>query len=125
MTATVLIVDDDQAVADTFARLLELEGYRVKTAPSAEIGLSEAAANRPDAIILDFRMPITNGLGFLRQLRAFADQRDTPVAIVTGDYFLEDHVEHELAELGARIRYKPLWVEDMVCLTRALLNGTN
>jgi len=124
-TSKILIVDDDEGVTQTFARMLRLEGYQVRTAVSAEKGLVEAAENHPDAIILDLRMPLVDGLGFLRRLRARDDQRATPVAIVTGDYFLDDSVSNELQELGAELRFKPLWLEDLVGLARNLLKVTH
>ncbi|HZT77935.1 MAG TPA: response regulator [Vicinamibacterales bacterium] len=122
-TAKILIVDDDEGVTQTFARMLRLEGYQVRTAVNAENGLREAEQSRPDAIILDLRMPLLDGLGFLRRLRASDDQRSTPVAIVTGDYFLDDAVSTELRELGAELRFKPLWLEDLVGLARNLLQS--
>jgi DNA-binding response OmpR family regulator len=124
-TLKILIVDDDEGVTQTFARMLRLEGYQVRTAVSAETGLREAEENRPDAIILDLRMPLVDGLGFLRRLRARTEQRTTPVAIVTGDYFLDDSVSNELRELGAELRFKPLWLEDLVGLARNLLKVTH
>ena len=84
-TRTILIVDDDRSVADTFARILKLEGFDVATAMSAEAGLELADNVVPDAIILDMRMPITNGLQFLRLIRSKPHLVDVPVAIVTGD----------------------------------------
>jgi DNA-binding response OmpR family regulator len=122
-TSKILIVDDDEGVTQTFARMLRLEGYQVRTAVNAERGLQEAEQSRPDAIILDLRMPLVDGLGFLRRLRAQVDQRSTPVAIVTGDYFLDDAVSTELRELGAELRFKPLWLEDLVGLARNLLKS--
>ena len=122
-TAKILIVDDDEGVTQTFARMLRLEGYQVRTAVNAENGLREAETSHPDAIILDLRMPLVDGLGFLRRLRAHDDQRATPVAIVTGDYFLDDAVSTELRELGAELRFKPLWLEDLVGLARNLLQS--
>src|SRR5215510_10453143 len=97
-TKTILIVDDDRSVADTFARMLKLEGFEVATAVNAEAGLELADNVRPSAIILDMRMPIMNGLQFLRKLRAKPHLVDIPVAIVTGDYFVEnDHaIKHEI-----------------------------
>jgi DNA-binding response OmpR family regulator len=118
---TILIVDDDEGVTQTFARMLRLEGYRVHTAINAEMGLQEAELSRPDAIILDLRMPLLDGLGFLRRLRAIAQQRETPVAIVTGDYFLDESVSSELQELGAELKFKPMWLEDLVGVARTLL----
>jgi DNA-binding response OmpR family regulator len=124
-TSKILIVDDDEGVTQTFARMLRLEGYTVRTAVSAEKGLIEAEQSHPDAIILDLRMPLVDGLGFLRRLRANDDSRRTPVAIVTGDYFLDDSVSNELRELGAELRFKPLWLEDLVGLARNLLKVTH
>lgn len=121
--AKILIVDDDEGVTQTFARMLRLEGYQVRTAVSAETGLQEAHASLPDAIILDLRMPLVDGLGFLRRLREHDEQRKTPVAIVTGDYFLDDTISAELRELGAELRFKPLWLEDLVGLARNLLQS--
>ncbi len=121
----ILIVDDDEGVTQTFARMLRLEGYQVRTAVSAETGLREAENSRPDAIILDLRMPLVDGLGFLRRLRSHDEQRLVPVAIVTGDYFLDDSVSTELRELGAELRFKPLWLEDLVGLARNLLGVTH
>ena len=123
--STILIVDDDEGVTQTFARMLKLEGFQVRTAINAESGLKVANESQPNAIILDLRMPLVDGLGFLRRLRSQSDQRATPVAIVTGDYFLEDSVANELRELGAELRFKPLWLEDLVGLARNLLRVTH
>ncbi len=71
---------------------------------NAESGLREAADNPPDAIILDLRMPLVDGLGFLRQLRSHDGAATTPRwPIVTGDYFLDDSVSTELQQLGAEL----------------------
>lgn len=120
---TILVVDDDRSVADTFARMLKLEGFAVATALTAEAGLDLADHVRPDAIILDMRMPITNGLQFLREVRSKAHLVDIPVAIVTGDYFLSESIQHELKSLGASLRFKPLWLEDLVALARTLVSA--
>ena len=119
-TKTILIVDDDRSVADTFARMLKLEGFEVATAINADAGLELAENVRPHAIILDMRMPITNGLQFLRMVRARPHLVEVPVAIVTGDYFLPDPIQNELNKLGASIRFKPLWLEDLIALAKSL-----
>jgi DNA-binding response OmpR family regulator len=121
LTRTILIVDDDPSVTETFERMLRLEGYNVVTALSAEAGLSEAERASPHAIILDLRMPLTDGLQFLRVLRTMRGLGSVPVAIVTGDYFLDAEVSNELHELGADLRFKPLWLEDLLALARNLL----
>ena len=119
-SAGILIVDDDQGVTDTFARMLRLEGYTVYTAISPESGLILAAEKRPQAIILDLRMPILSGLRFLELLRARPELRDTKVAIVTGDYFVDDRITEQLETLGASVRFKPLWLDDLVTIARGL-----
>jgi CheY-like chemotaxis protein len=118
---TILIVDDDQSVADTFTRILKLEGFGVAAALNAEAGLALAESMHPDAIILDMRMPITNGLQFLRRIRSLPHLADTPVAIVTGDYFLPDSIQQELKSLGASLKFKPMWLEDLVALAKSLV----
>jgi DNA-binding response OmpR family regulator len=116
----ILIVDDDRSVADTFSRLLTLEGFEVATALDPGLGLELADTIAPSAIILDLRMPLISGLQFLRSIRAKPHLAQTPVAIVTGDYFLSDALQEEVASLGATLRFKPMWVEDLVALARTL-----
>jgi DNA-binding response OmpR family regulator len=125
LAGRILVVDDDEGVTTTFARMLRLEGFDVRTALNGEMGLLEASKSRPDAIILDLRMPLVDGLRFLRRLRADTKQRDVPVAIVTGDYFLDDDIAAELRQLGAEVKFKPLWLDDLVGLARNLLKVTN
>jgi CheY-like chemotaxis protein len=118
---TILVVDDDRTVTETFATALHREGFNVRTAMNAESGLLEATSSRADAIILDLRMPLINGLGFLYRLRAADQHRNTPVAIVTGAV-VDDSLQAELTELGAELRFKPLWLEDVVELAHQLVS---
>jgi len=118
----VLIVDDDVSVTDTFSRMLRLEGYEVWAALSADEGLNLARAHGPHVVILDLRMPLTSGLQFLRAIRAIPDLTNTPVAIVTGDYYLDEEQASEIRALGAELRYKPLWLEELVTLARDLIS---
>ena len=117
----VLIVDDDGATADSFSRTLRLEGYEVWAGLSAEEGLTLAQTPQPHAVVLDLRMPLTSGLQFLRAIRAIEGLATTPVAIVTGDYGLDDEVRDEIRALGAELRFKPIWIEELVTLARELL----
>ena len=120
-TPRLLIVDDDMSTTETFAQILTMEGYDVRTAATAESGLREVETLHPDAIILDLRMPFINGLGLLYRLRAAEPDRQTPVVIVTGDQCLDDAVIRELHDLGATVKFKPLWLEDLVDVARSLV----
>jgi DNA-binding NtrC family response regulator len=116
-----LIVDDDDSTRETFAKILMLEGYEVRIATNAESGLREIESGYHDGVILDLRMPFINGLGLLYRLRAVQSVIQTPVVVVTGDQCLDDSVIDELHELGVDIRFKPLWIEDLVDVARSLL----
>ena len=117
---TILVIDDDRTVTETFATALYREGFNVRTAANAETGLREAAAHHADAIIVDLKMPLINGLGFLYRLRTSDEHRKTPVAIVTGAV-VDDSMQAELNELGAELRFKPIWLEDVVQLAHDLV----
>jgi DNA-binding response OmpR family regulator len=122
---TVLIVDDDPGVTTTFARMLRLEGYEVATALTADAGLRQIDTDRPDAVLLDLRMPLVDGLDFLRELRARETERRTPVAIVTGDYALDDSTMRELGALGVEVYFKPVWFPDLIDIARRLIETPN
>jgi CheY-like chemotaxis protein len=119
--ARLLLIDDDPAVSLTLARMLEFCGHGVTRIESAEIGLTTAIAEPPDALILDMKMPQMGGLEFLQRLRAVAGLESLPVGVITGDYFLGESVLQQLASLGATVRYKPIRMEDLAALTERLL----
>jgi two-component system OmpR family response regulator len=120
--ARVLIVDDDPSVAELFSRMLRLEGFEVWAANSADEGLALAQTHRPHAVILDLRMPLTSGLQVLRALRAIPGLQHTPVTIVTGDYYLDEPLASEIRALGSEVRFKPLWLDELVTLARDMIH---
>jgi two-component system nitrogen regulation response regulator GlnG len=77
----ILLVDDEEAVCWALQRALEREGHRVAAAPSAEAAFELARRQRPDAIILDVRLPGLDGLSALGRLRELSG--DAPVIVVT------------------------------------------
>jgi len=118
----ILIVDDDETVLHTFAKALSLEGYDVRVAASPLTGLQEVDETPPDAILLDLRMPFVNGIGFLYRLRANAEHRNIPVAIITGDSCVDDPALQEMHDLNAEIVFKPIWLDEVINVTRHLLD---
>ena len=119
--ARLLLIDDDPAVSLTLSRMLEFRGHHVTRVDSAEAGLTVATGTPPDAIILDMKMPQMGGLEFLRRLRDAPGLDRLPVGVITGDYFLGEAVLHELGQLRASVRYKPIRMEDLAALTDQLL----
>jgi RNA polymerase sigma factor (sigma-70 family) len=79
--ATVFIVDDDPAVRDSLALLLELKGFHTRTFASAEAFLGEYRPESPGCVVLDLRMPGMTGL----ELQAELARRDAtlPVIVIT------------------------------------------
>jgi two-component system nitrogen regulation response regulator GlnG len=77
----ILIVDDEEAVCWALQRALSREGHRVSVAASAEEAFGLAARQRPDAVVLDVRLPGLDGLSALGRLRQLSD--NAPVIVVT------------------------------------------
>jgi two-component system, NtrC family, nitrogen regulation response regulator GlnG len=77
----ILVVDDEEAVCWTLERALSSEGHHVDVAASAEEAFRLAAKQRPDAIILDVRLPGMDGLSALDRLRQLSG--DAPVIVIT------------------------------------------
>lgn len=121
-TARVVIVDDDASVIEAMARALRLEGCEVWAARSADEGLALARTHRPDAVILDLRRPLGGGVQFLRAIRGIPGLARTPVAIVTGDYTRDAPEVAAIRALGGELRYKPLWLEELIGLAHELLH---
>ena len=118
----VLIVDDDPSVTDMFSRMLRLEGYEVLTAGDGQTALHLVEGRHPDGVLVDLRMPSEDGLVFLRRLRAMEAERDTPVAVITGDQLAVDEtVVRELTELHATVHFKPLWMADLLRIVDELV----
>jgi two-component system nitrogen regulation response regulator GlnG len=81
----ILIVDDEEAVCWTLQRALSREGHSVVVAPSAELAFTLIRQQRPDAIILDVRLPGIDGLSALPQLHELAPDAAVIVATAFGN----------------------------------------
>lgn len=86
----ILIVDDEASICWAFRESLTDEGHHVEVASSAEEGLQIAGAARPDAVVLDVRLPGTDGL---TAMKAFRDRiGPAPIIIITAFGNLETAV---------------------------------
>jgi CheY-like chemotaxis protein len=117
----VLVVDDDEGVRLTFARVLRLEGYCVQVAATAEEALGQVQHERPDAILVDLKMSFINGVGFLYRLRHDPANRDIAVGVITGATSLDDETVNDLRVLSAEVWHKPLALEEIQQVARTLL----
>ncbi|GAB3978783.1 response regulator [Spirosoma terrae] len=62
---TILLIEDNDAIRENTAEILELTGYTVLTAENGKIGVEKALATRPDLVICDIMMPVLDGYGVL------------------------------------------------------------
>jgi DNA-binding NtrC family response regulator len=69
MRTTVLVVDDEQLIRKSLSRVLRARGYIVETASTGAEGLTQVGEVRPQVMILDMRLPDTDGLSVLRRAR--------------------------------------------------------
>src|SRR3954447_3485253 len=79
--ALILVADDDRTIRRNLVRLLEAEGFRAAEAADGEAALA-AVADRPDAVLLDLKMPVRDGLSVLQSLGPTV-LADLPVIVVT------------------------------------------
>jgi len=97
VAATILIVEDEHAVARGIQYALQQEGYEVAVARSGEEGLDIATKQAPDLVVLDVRLPGMDGFEVLRRLRAAGAKM--PVLVLTAR---DDEVDKVIGlELGA------------------------
>ena len=116
--AAVLVVDDEPLLRDIMSEWLEFEGYRVYTAGNGAEALPVLETQRVDVIVTDIRMPVMDGLTFLRTLKVSAGY--TPaVVFVTG---FTDVTPEEAFDLGAEaIIVKPFSDRELLSAVRRIL----
>jgi len=97
--AKILLVEDDEFLANMYRAKLEIENYEVVMALNGEAGLHMAEEKNPDLILLDIVMPKMNGFEVLNHLKSDKDLKKIPVILLTNLGQKED-VEKGL-KLGA------------------------
>ena len=80
MSKRILIVEDEESIADLEKDYLELSGFEVEVANDGEIGLKKGLEGEFDLIILDLMLPGVDGFEICRQIRS---QKNTPIIMVS------------------------------------------
>jgi two-component system, OmpR family, response regulator MprA len=113
----VLVVEDDEEIAQVLQRSLRLEGYEVRIAGDGEAALDQSAAFNPDLVILDLGLPKLDGIEVARRLRS---SDDVPILMLTARDALEARVEG--LDSGADdYLVKPFERQELLARLRALL----
>lgn len=89
-TATILIIDDEEAIRNSFRFYLEDCDYRIREAENGRTGIEEFRSERPNLVLLDMRMPEVDGLDVLRVIHEEAPE--LPVIMVSGTSEINDVV---------------------------------
>jgi len=77
-----LLIEDDEHVAEVLADAFAVDGHETVIRHTGEDGLAYLSQTRPDAVVLDVRLPTLNGVAVLRQIRS--TDTTLPVIIMTG-----------------------------------------
>lgn len=115
VSATLLIIDDDEVVRESLAAYLENSNFKVLQALNGLQGLQIFESEQPDLVICDLRMPQIDGLELIRRIRQTASE--TPIIVLSGAGVMSDAVE--ALRLGAAdYLIKPL--EDLAVLEHSV-----
>jgi CheY-like chemotaxis protein len=115
--AHVLVVDDEADSLDFVVRFLQRKGHRTTTAPNGQEALRLLLTERPDAVVLDVRMPQMDGISLLQVMRSYLRWHNLPVIVVTahanpdelviargmGVQYIFDKAHYKLTELAAAL----------------------
>jgi pilus assembly protein CpaE len=93
MADKILIVDDDIDTLKLVGLMLERQGYEIAVASNGTLGLSKAASEQPDLILLDVMMPDIDGYEVTRRLRADPALAHIPIVMFTAKTMVDDKVE--------------------------------
>jgi two-component system, OmpR family, response regulator MprA len=113
----VLVVEDDDAIAQVLQRSLRMEGYEVRVAEDGVEALDEAHGFLPDLVILDLGLPRLDGIEVAKKLR---ETDDVPILVLTARDAVEARVEG--LDSGADdYLVKPFERQELLARLRALL----
>jgi CheY-like chemotaxis protein len=81
--ATILVVDDERTIVETIVELLTWDGHSVIAASNGVRALEVIEQQRPDLVLLDFMMPLKDGVETLKSIRGKDDLASLPVIFMT------------------------------------------
>ena len=100
MTRVCLVVDDSRVVRKVARRILEAHGFGVAEAEDGQKALEVCRMEMPDCVLLDWNMPVMDGITFLRALRKEFGPDDPPVVFCSTENDMS-HIEMAI-EAGAQ-----------------------
>ncbi|HEU5129126.1 MAG TPA: response regulator transcription factor [Glycomyces sp.] len=119
--ARLLVVDDEESLADLLVEALSFQGYDVASAASGTAALTAVDGSRPDLIILDVNMPGLDGFGVAERLRSTGDR--TPIIFLTARTAPDD-LREGYGSGGDDYLMKPFRLEELSLRVSAVLRRT-
>jgi|SRR5581483_2260590 len=116
MPPTILIIDDETDLADTYARLLKAVGFDCVVAYRMEDAISLFDERKPDIVLSDITLPTGDGFEIARYVRQKSPQ--TPVILMTGYHSAK--AETEAHQLANRYLKKPFPNSELISTIKAL-----
>lgn len=120
MSARILIIEDDPAIADYAAYSLRKEGYRVEQAFDGEEGLEKAAAFQPDLVVLDLMLPRMHGYLVCQRLKGDMGLNGVRILVTSAKAYAADVAGAQAAGADAYLT-KPYKAQDLSREVRQLL----
>jgi len=118
----ILVVDDEHAITDTLALILERAGYKSTAAYSASEALMAVEKQRPDLIISDVMMPVMNGVDFAIKVSKL--HLGIKVLLISGHAGTQDMVEAARSNgLSLDLLAKPVLPEDLLARVADILDN--
>ena len=118
---TILLIEDDCAIAKVIVLELEHQGHSVRLAGDGRVGLDMALKDEWDVILLDIMLPFLNGYDVCKQIRAL---KNTPILLLTAKDEVQDKVFG--LDLGADdYLTKPFAMDELMARIRAVLRRKN
>ena len=124
MSASILIVEDEEPIQILLSYNLEAEGYRVRTTRQGEDVARLAGEERPDLILLDWMLPGISGIEVCRLLRVRPETRDIPVIMLTARSEEAERVRG-LSTGADDYIVKPFSVPELLARVRTILRRVN
>jgi len=106
MPRTCLVVDDSRVVRKVARRILESNGFDVTEAADGQIALDACRQHLPDCVLLDWNMPVMDGITFLQALRKEFGPDNPPVVFCTTENDM-DHIEAAISHGAQEYIMKP------------------
>jgi two-component system phosphate regulon response regulator PhoB len=124
MSASILVVEDEEPIQILLSYNLEAEGYRVRHTAQGEEVAHLIGEERPDLVLLDWMLPGISGIEVCRLLRARPDTRDIPIIMLTARSEEAERVRG-LATGADDYMVKPFSVPELLARIRTILRRIN